>query len=154
LLEMATTSAMATGKATRLVGRLLLLMAGAFLTGATGAALSATPPEFWLIAGAVSAVGLLVLPWTTWELVRPFLEVCGSNDHISEIALPLLLVGPPVVFAIVVCAALLLFRRRTTFTLSVAGAVPASLVTFAVMHPIAVKALTQLYRGCPSLGWG
>lgn len=137
-----------------LVGTLFLLMAGAFTTGTVGAALSATPPGFWPIAGAVSAVGLLVLPWTMWELVRPFLEVCNSNEHISEIAFPLLLAGPPVVFAIVVCAALLLLRTRASFTLSVVGAIPASLVTFAVLHPVAVNALTHLYRGCPPLEGG
>lgn len=151
---MATPIAVTVGRAVRLVGMLLLLMAGAFLTGTVGAALSAAPPGFWPIAGAVSAVGLLVLPWTTWELVRPFLEVCDSSDHISEIAFPLLLAGPPVIFAIVCCASLLLLRTRASFTLSVVGAIPAALVTFAVLHPVAVNALTQVYRGCPPLGGG
>lgn len=133
---------------------LLTIMSGAFVTGLASYAGLALfggfgSPIIWLVFAAWTVVRVLMLPIAMWLLASPFLDLCSSHDHISEILLPLQLAGPAVVFAAVCTTAFLLTRWYLSFPAIVARSAIIAGPTFLVLHAGGTALLGALHAACP-----
>ena len=132
----------------------LTIMVGAFAAGLAcyaGLALfgGIAAPAIWLMFAAWTVVGVLLLPVAVWFLAGPIVDLCSSNEHISEILLPLQLAGPAVVLAAVAAITFLVTRWDLSLPAIVARSALITVPTFLVLHTVTTTLLTMLHAGCP-----
>lgn len=132
----------------------LAIAVGAFVTGLASyaglALFGGFPgPTIWLTFAAWTVAGVFMLPLAVAMLAGPFVDLCSSNDHITEILLPLQLAGPAVVFASVCAITYLATRWDLSFPAIVARASVIAVPTFLVLHTAATALLTMHHVNCP-----
>jgi hypothetical protein len=133
---------------------LLAIAVGAFVTGLAsyaGLALFGgfSEPTIWLTFAGWTVAGVFLLPFAVVMVADPFAVLCSSDDHITEILLPLQLAGPAVVFATVCAITYLVTRWDSSFPVIVARASAISVPTFILLHAVATALLTVFHAGCP-----